>query len=181
MFKKTITFKDFNDVQQSQDFYFHISKAELLEMAADNNVMMARIQRIIDANDGKAILNELRELIRMACGIRSADGMRFLKTPEAQSVLMDSPAFDELLMELATDAEASIAFVQMLIPEQMQKDMAKQMAKRDNSEKSQVDPFKETEDTRPDWMREHRNPRSDELRTMSREELMTAFQNRHPE
>ena len=178
MFKKTITFKDFNDVEQSQDFYFHLSKAELLEMAADNNVMMTRIQRIIDANDGKAILNEFRELIRMACGLRSEDGSRFLKTPEAQSVLMDSPAFDELLMELATNAEASIAFLQMLIPEQMQKDMAKQMAKRDNSEKSEVDPFKEQEDTRPDWEKEHRNPTDAEIRGMSREELQKAFRNK---
>lgn len=175
MFKKTITFTDFNDVQQTQDFYFHLSKAELLEMAADSNVMMARIQRIVDAKDGKAILNELREFIKLACGMRSDDGQRFLKTPEAKSVLMDSPAFDELLMELATDAERSIAFVQSLIPEQMQKDMEKQMQKRDNSEKSQVDPFKEKEDDRPAWEKEHRLPTPDELKGMSREELVRAF------
>ena len=32
MFKKTITYTDFNGNERTEDFYFHLSKAELAEM-----------------------------------------------------------------------------------------------------------------------------------------------------
>lgn len=173
MFKKTVTFTDFNGVQQNQAFYFHLSKAELLGMAADGKVMMERIQRIIDTNDGRAILAEFRDIIKEAAGVRSEDGSRFIKTDEAKSVLMDSPAFDELLMELATDADASAEFVRQLIPQSMQDEMLKKLKKD-----AGPDPFVEKEDARPAWMKEHRNPTDEELKNMSREELQQAFRYR---
>jgi len=173
MFKKTIAFKDFNDVQQTQDFYFHLSKAELLGMAADGKAMMERIQRLIDSNDGRAIIAEFREIIKDAAGVRSEDGSRFIKTEEAKSVLMDSPAFDELLMELATNADAAAEFVRQLIPQSMQDEMLKKL-KKDGA----PDPFAEKEDNRPAWMKEHRNPTDEEVKNMSREELQLAFRSR---
>lgn len=175
MFKKTIEFTDFNGQQISQDFYFHLSKAELLAMAADGKTMMDRIQRLIDTNDGRAILAEFTEIIKQAAGVRSEDGSRFIKTDEAKSVLMDSPAFDELLMELATNANASAEFVNQLIPKKMQQEMLTQMGKK--SEETS-DPFKEQEDNRPAWMKEHRNPTNEELMKMGPDELRLAFQHR---
>lgn len=179
MFKKTITFKNFNDEEVTQDFYFHLSKAELLAMAADGNAMVERINRIIATKDGHAILKEFRELIKEAAGIRSEDGSRFIKTDEAKSELMDSPAFDELLMELATNADASAAFVRQLIPEKMQKEMQEQLAKQTFTAEA-PDPFKSYEptDLRPTWLKEDRNPTDQELKSMSKEELMLAFQHR---
>lgn len=178
MFKKTITFEDFNGIKQTQDFYFHLSKADLLAMATDGNAMMARIQGIIDAKDGKAILSELRDFIELAAGLRSEDGSRFIKTSEAKSVLMDSPAFDELLMELATNTDASVEFVQQLIPQKMQDELKAQLEKNVKSDQAVPDPFKEQEDLRPAWMKEHRHPTKEELLGMSAEELKLAFRNR---
>lgn len=176
MFKKTIGFKDFNGDNQSQDFYFHMSKAELLAMAADNSAMANRIQRIIDSKDGRAILQEFRELIEMSVGVRSEDGSRFIKNTAAKSALMDSPAYDELLMELATNAEAAAEFVRQLVPEQMQEEMRKQMEKAKGPEKD-VDPFAQpaADDPRPIWLKEERNPTEQELMGMSKEELQLAF------
>jgi len=179
MFKKTIRFVNFNDEEVTQDFYFHMSKAELLTMAAEGNAMMARIQRIIDAKDGKAILAEFRDLILMSVGVRSEDGSRFVKDDDARSQLMDSPAYDELLMELSTDANASAEFVRQLIPEKMQKEMQQQLSKQKGDA---PDPFKQVEpdDPRPAWVKEDRNPTDEELREMSPEELRLAFRRRHP-
>jgi len=171
MFKKTIMYEDFNGNKKTQDFYFHMSKAEMLALAASNDDMQARIRRIIEANDGAAILQEFRELIKMACGVRSADGERFIKDAEAQSTLLDSPAFDELLMELATNAGAASEFVQQLIPEKMQKEMQEQLKKSQNS----PNPFAEAEDNRPAYQKEHRQPTQGELVDMSREELAAAW------
>ena len=32
MLKKTITYTDYNDVERTEDFYFNLTKAELMEM-----------------------------------------------------------------------------------------------------------------------------------------------------
>jgi len=178
MFKKTITFTDFNDQKQTQDFYFHFSKSDLVALASDGTTMMERIERIMKANDGRAILNEFRAIVSQACGVRSEDGARFIKSPEAQSVLMDSPAFDELLMELATNAEASAEFVRQLIPEKLQNEVMEQLKNSKGGTVEVPDPFRETVDNRPAWMKEHRNPTQDELMAMSPEELRLAFRYR---
>jgi hypothetical protein len=178
MFKKTVTFKDFDDNSQTRDFYFHISKAELLELATSADDMQARIKRIIDAKDGAAILGELRDFIKLSVGVRSDDGQRFIKSAEAQNTLFQSPAYDELLMELATSADACANFVQQLIPEKMQQEMRDQMKKMEQDPKpaSISDPFADPEDNRPAWQKEHRLPTEKELREMSREEMAKAMQ-----
>lgn len=173
MFKKTIVFEDFDGNTQSRDFYFHISKADLLSLATGADDFQARINRIIAADDGGAILHELREIIKMSVGVRSEDGQRFIKDAEAQSTLLDSPAYDELLMELGTNAGACSDFITKLIPEKMQREMQEQMKK--NATNAAPDPFKEPEDTRPAYMKEHRHPREDEMATMSTDELRMAM------
>lgn len=32
MLKKTITYRDYNDVERTEDFYFNLTKAEIMEM-----------------------------------------------------------------------------------------------------------------------------------------------------
>lgn len=184
MFKKTINYRDFNGEDRSADFYFHMSKSELLDLAANGNVMMERLKRIIAANDGKAILKEFRELIWMSVGVRSEDGQRFIKDSAAKGQLFESPAYDELLMELCTKAEAGAEFVKQLIPEKMQKEMQEQLkAQQKEGVETVPDPFKQPaeDDPRPQWMKEERNPTDQELRDMNNiDELRLAFQFRKP-
>lgn len=174
MFKKTITFEDFNGVKQSRDFYFHLSKVELMTMADKGDEMQARIKRIIDAKDGAAILKELKDLIKLSVGVRSEDGQRFIKDETAQSTLLDSPAYDELVMELGTDAGACVDFVQQLIPEKMQKELVKQLENQKSVE-TISDPFAEAEDNRPAYQKEHRLPRQDEVNKMNKDEILAAW------
>lgn len=177
MFKKTITFENFNGEKVSKDFYFHMSKAELLAMAADGNAMVARINRIIESSDGAAIIKEFRQIIEAAVGMRSEDGERFIKDPIAVSNLIDSPAYDELLMELCTNAEASAEFVRQLVPEKMQKEMQEALKNQTvvREDGSKPDPFGDKEDTRPPYQREHRQPTNAEIIEMSKEEIAEAF------
>jgi hypothetical protein len=168
MFKKTITFTDFNGDTQTKDFYFHLSKAELAAMGAGGDAMMSRLQRIIDAKDGLAILEEYRKLIRLACGVRSEDGQRFIKTPDTQSDLLDSPAFDELLMELFTTTTAATEFINQLVPQKMLKEMMTAAEKSSGDETPQ-------EDTRPDWIKEGRTPTHAELRDATPDQIQLAF------
>ena len=56
MLKKTITYTDYNGVERTEDFYFNLTKAELMEMEIGTTGGMAdMIKRIIDAKDAPAI------------------------------------------------------------------------------------------------------------------------------
>jgi hypothetical protein len=173
MFKKTIKFKDFNGVEQEKDFYFHLSKADLAALSTQGKTLQDRMREIEQTNDGMAALEQFRWLIKIACGIRSSDGARFIKTPEAQSELLDSPAFDELLMELITGDQGA-QFINQLIPTDMLKEMTEQAEKATKGNQA-PDPFKEPEDSRPAYQKEHRQPTSAELQKMNQQELREAW------
>ena len=173
MFKKTIKFENFLGEEVERDFYFHLSKTELLAMANDGDDFQKRIERIQVTKDVAGIVNEFRALVKLSVGIRSEDGERFIKDAAAQSMLLDSPAFDELLFGLVTEPNAAVDFVKQLIPEKLQKQLEEEMKKAGNNV---PDPFKQpTNPEKKPWLAEKRDPTPDELRTMSPEELREAF------
>lgn len=117
MLKKTITYTDYNGVERKEDHYFNLTKAELMEMELGTTGGYAEmIQRIVDAQDGPAILKVFKEIIFKAYGQKSADGKRFIKSEELSKEFSESEAYSELFMELITDAEAAAAFVNGIIP-----------------------------------------------------------------
>mgnify|MGYP000590447351 CR=1 FL=1 len=80
MLKKTIEYTDFNDVTRKEDFYFHFSKAELMEMElSTTGGLQAMIQKIMSTQDIPAIVKVFKDLILKAYGEKSADGKAFIK------------------------------------------------------------------------------------------------------
>ena len=125
MIKKTITFVDYNGTERTEDFYFNLTKAEVMEMEMSVKGGLAEmIQRIIAAQDQPAIIKIFRDLITRAYGVKSPDGRKFMKSAELTDDFVQTEAFSELYMELATNAEAAAAFVNGIVPA----DMAKQAA-----------------------------------------------------
>ena len=117
MLKKTITYTDYNGVERTEDFYFNLTKAELMEMEIGTTGGMAdMIKRIIDAKDAPAIIKTFKELVLKAYGEKSADGKRFVKSEEISNGFAQTEAYSQLFMELATDADAAAAFVNGIIP-----------------------------------------------------------------
>lgn len=125
MIKKTITFTDYNGTERTEDFYFNLTKAEVMEMEMSVKGGLAEmIQRVIAAQDQPAIIKIFRDLITRAYGVKSPDGRKFMKSAELTEDFVQTEAFSELYMELATNAEAAAAFVNGIVPA----DMAKQAA-----------------------------------------------------
>lgn len=118
MIKKTITYTDFNGEQQTEDFYFNLTKAELAEMelSGEGNSLKASLERIVASNDGAKIIAEFKKILEKSYGVRSADGKRFMKSPQAWEEFSSSEAYSVLFMELATDANASAEFIKALVP-----------------------------------------------------------------
>ena len=126
MIKKTITYKDYNQVDRTEDFYFNLSKAEVMEMEMSTSGGLAEIiTGIVAVQDQPAIIKIFKDLILKAYGEKSPDGKRFIKSDELSIAFSQTEAYSQLFMELATDAEAASAFVNGIVPA----DMAKQAAK----------------------------------------------------
>lgn len=117
MFKKTITYTDYNDVSRTETFYFNLTKAEVLEMElSTTGGLSAMIQGVIDAQDTPQLIKIFKDLVLKAYGEKSPDGRRFIKSPEITEAFSQTEAYSDIFMELATDDKAATAFVQGITP-----------------------------------------------------------------
>jgi hypothetical protein len=142
MLKKTITYVNFNDEEVTEDHFFHLSKAELveLEMSHEGGLSEA-LQNIIAAEDGKAIIAEFKKIILGAYGKKSPDGKRFIKTQEIRDEFESSEAYSTLFMELVTDTDKAIEFVNGIVPQGLVEDAAKvtQLRPAESAERAVTD------------------------------------------
>lgn len=126
MLKKTMTYTDFNGEEIKEDFYFHLSKAEIMEMQLEKEGGLAeRIQKIVDTKNVPEIIKVFKELILKAYGVKSEDGKRFIKSKELSEAFSQTQAYSDLFMELATDPEAAAAFINGVIPAELQQEQPK--------------------------------------------------------
>lgn len=117
MLKKTITYTDYNGTERTEDFYFNLSKAEVMEMEMGiEGGMTEMINKIIAAKDAPAIMAVFKKLILQAYGEKSADGKRFVKSEELSTAFSHTEAYSDLYMELSTNAEKAAEFVNGIIP-----------------------------------------------------------------
>lgn len=117
MLKKTITYTDYNGVERTEDHYFNLTKAEVMEMEMSTTGGLAEmIQRIVAAQDAPAIIKIFKDLIRKAYGVKSADGKRFQKSVAIWEEFEQTEAYSQLFMELATDTDAASQFINAIVP-----------------------------------------------------------------
>ena len=117
MIKKTITYTDYNGVERSEDFYFNLSKAELMEMELGTTGGLAEtIEKITAAQDGPSIIKHFKNIILKAYGVKSDDAKRYIKSDEISKAFSETEAYSILFMELATDPDEAAKFVAGVIP-----------------------------------------------------------------
>lgn len=120
MIKKTIEYVDYNGENRKEEFYFNLSKAEVMEMEMSKNGGLSEyIQRIVKSSDNAAIIALFKEIICKAYGEKSLDGKRFIKNKELTEAFVQTEAYSELFMELATNADEAAAFINGIIPKNM--------------------------------------------------------------
>lgn len=126
MLKKTIKYSDYNGNEREEDFYFNLTKAEVMEMEMSTSGGLAEmIQNVVQAQDAPAIIKIFKDLILKAYGEKSLDGKRFMKVNDAGVPLSiafsQTEAYSQLFMELATDADKAAEFVNGIIPQNIDK------------------------------------------------------------
>ena len=118
MLKKTITYIDYDGDSRTEDFYFNMSKAELMEMEMGTSGGIEKmLEKIVAERDGKRIVEMFKDIIVRSYGEKTLDGRRFVKSKELADAFTQTEAYSNLFMELATDAEAAAAFFNGIIPQ----------------------------------------------------------------
>lgn len=131
MLKKTMTYTDFNGTQRTEDFYFHLSKPELLKMMArfypdvlttsetKNEEYLSLISKIVEDKTPAELVDLFEYIILKSYGRRSADGKEFEKTPDLEKKFSQMPVYSDIFMELLTNNESMKAFFNGVLPKDM--------------------------------------------------------------
>lgn len=128
MLKKTITYKDYNDVEITEDLYFNLSKPELVKMQmSEDGGFYNLLDKVQKTKDTKKIMEIFDKILLMSYGEKSPDGKKFLKSEEISKNFQSTEAYNIIFMELISDAKKASDFINGIIP------------KLTDSEKSQIE------------------------------------------
>jgi hypothetical protein len=126
MLKKVIQYKDLEGNNVVDDFWFHLSIADILEMETEvEGGLKARLQKMIDSKDDTQILSIMRGIVTRAVGVKSTDGRRFMKDAEHKSAFLDSNAYSAFLVEIMTLPGAAVDFANGVVPADLDEQIAK--------------------------------------------------------
>ena len=122
MLKKTVKYVDYNGVERVEDFYFNLTKAEIAEMEMSVEGGFSKmLEELIRSKDNVRIIQLFKEMVLKAYGEKSLDGRRFMKNKEITEAFAQTEAYSEIFMELALNEEAAAAFVNGIMPANLDK------------------------------------------------------------
>lgn len=117
MYKITQKYTDYNGVEKEEDFYFNLTKADLLKMElSEDGGMDKRLERLVKTQDMKEAIKVFEGLILLSFGVKTDDG-RFIRNEEARADFVSSAAYPEIYFDLATDVEKANKFITGILPQ----------------------------------------------------------------
>ena len=134
MLKKTVTYTDFDGRERTEDFYFNLTKAELMDLELSREGgLQKQIDKIIASQSVPQIVEIFKTLVLKAYGEKSEDGRRFMKSPEITKAFEETQAYSDIWMDLAYNEDAAAEFVNGIMPKKL-------LAEAEKSNKAPVAP-----------------------------------------
>jgi hypothetical protein len=127
MLKREITFEDFDGNTRKEEFYFNLTKAEVIEwLTTSGDYTLDKVlNQLGKERNGKKIIELFKDLIYRSYGEKSLDGRKFNKTTEIKENFMATEAYSVLFTELVTDAGKAVEFINGIIPKNMAEEINK--------------------------------------------------------
>lgn len=116
MLTKTITYTDFNGNMRTEDFYFNISRTEVIQNRSAIESFAKTANELSQTEDVTAAVKLVHDIVMLAFGKKSEDGKRFVKSDELCEEFEQSAAYEELLFGLLGSEKEMTEFVQGVIP-----------------------------------------------------------------
>lgn len=135
MLTKKIAYTDYNGETRTEDFYFNLTKAELMEMEmSTTGGLTEMVRRIANTKDIPAMMQVFKKIILKSYGVKSDDGKRFIKSEELSTSFEQTEAYSELFMELLQDEKKAAAFINGIIPAELSKQVEEAQKEKSNQE-----------------------------------------------
>ena len=119
MLQKTIKYEDYLGKERTETFFFNLTKAEILEMEVSKEGGLSEyLTKIVSTNKPGEVMAVFKEIVMKAYGEIDPGGNRFVKGENMAlaKAFIETEAYSELIMELATDADAAANFVKGIMP-----------------------------------------------------------------
>lgn len=140
MYKREITYTDWNGVERTETFYFHFTKSELTEFEASMpGGMSARMSEISAAKDMPEMMKFFKSIIIKSYAEKSADGRRLMKgeNNELAKAFVETPAYDILFQDIFL-GDKMVEFLTGIMPDDIGEKMRPQMEEVLKNAKAQL-------------------------------------------
>lgn len=119
MLKKTIKYEDFDGNSREEDFYFNLTKAEIIKMeTSEKGGLTKLLDQIVKTQDTPQIVEMFEQIILGAYGEKSLDGKTFKKSKEISDQFAATEAYSNLFMELLENPDSAANFIKGIIPKE---------------------------------------------------------------
>lgn len=125
MIRKEISYVDFDGEEKTDVVYFHLTKAEILEFNLSyKGGLAAFLEDMVKERDMSKLVEYFKKLILFSYAEKTANG-RLIKNEEIRDAFKCTEAYSKLFMELATDTQAGIDFVNGIVPKEAREEIGK--------------------------------------------------------
>ena len=108
MLHKKVTYTNYNGEVVNEDVYFNLTSMELVKMEAKYEMSIPdKIKEVTESNDYRGIIALFEDLLLTAYGVKSEDGRRFVKDPQATKEFGDSIAYAEIFEQIILNPESA--------------------------------------------------------------------------
>lgn len=118
MITKTISYKNYNDLQVTRVFYFNWTIDEIAEWELSTpGGVQNWMDGIVKARSNETVMAIFRKVVGSSIGERTDDGEGFVKSKKARKQFIGSRAYDAMLIEFMENADRFANFFNELLPE----------------------------------------------------------------
>lgn len=126
MLRKEVKYKDFDGNDRKDVLWFHLNEVEITEMDLETSGGLVKyMESIIDTNDVNQLIAIFKDLLIRSYGERSMDGKHFYKDDKIRNEFVSSAAYPVLYMEMVSDADKAVEFINGIVPSNIREQMAK--------------------------------------------------------
>jgi hypothetical protein len=117
MIKRTYKYKDYNDNEREETYYFDLRDDELVKLElGTRGGLSEKIKRLISTQDIPEIIKVFEDVVKMSYGEKSADGREFIKDPALTKSFMQTKGYSMLFMDFITKENFASDFFNELVP-----------------------------------------------------------------
>lgn len=100
MLKKTMTTVDFGGTERTEDYYFNLTRAEIMEMElTTEGGLVQMINRITAAQSQLELAKLFKQIICKSYGVLSPDGRKFIKNDAVLTDLYVHPGLQRPVLQ----------------------------------------------------------------------------------